>query len=234
MHRRAPALAAALLVVVAPSALAGCTSDTAGPAAEPAAGPRAAGSDGALLQPGEPGEPNATVDPDDADLESGDQWSHADVAFMQMMIPHHAQAMVMADLAERHADDRRVRVLAERIRGAQGPEILAMAAWLDERDLGVPSAAENPHDWDHSAHGHHAMRGMLTQAQLDRLAEARGRAFDRLFLRRMIAHHEGAIRMADDAAAESTDARVGEVIAEVGAVQSGEIARMRDLLDELS
>jgi uncharacterized protein (DUF305 family) len=78
------------------------------------------------------------------------------------------------------------------------------------------------------------MHGMLTHAQLDRLEAARGREFDRLFLRRMIQHHQGAITMADDAAPGSTDVRAGEIMAEVHAVQTGEIARMRDLLEDLA
>ena len=119
-----------------------------------------------------------------------------------------------------------------RIPGTEGHR--AMAAWLEERNLDVPSAAEDPSEWDHSEHGHNAMHGMLTHEQLDRLKAARGREFDRVFLRGMIQHHRGAIAMADDAAPESSDVRASEMMGEVAAVQSGEIARMRDLLAELA
>lgn len=239
--RRAVSSLSATLLLLAP--LTSCSSGAADSGADGGSGTstgKAAGetaddtkdTKGALLQPGEPGEPNATRDP--GDVEPEEQFSHSDAAFVQMMIPHHAQAIVMSELAKKRASDRRVKVMADRIRAAQGPEILAMAAWLEERNLDVPSAAEDPSEWDHSEHGHNAMHGMLTHEQLDRLKAARGREFDRVFLRGMIQHHRGAIAMADDAAPESSDVRASEMMGEVAAVQSGEIARMRDLLAELA
>ena len=239
--RRAVSSLSATLLLLAP--LTSCSSGAADSGADGGSGTstgKAAGetaddtkdTKGALRQPGEPGEPNATRDP--GDVEPEEQFSHSDAAFVQMMIPHHAQAIVMSELARKRASDRRVKVMADRIRAAQGPEILAMAAWLEERNLDVPSAAEDPSEWDHSEHGHNAMHGMLTHEQLDRLKAACGREFDRVFLRGMIQHHRGAIAMADDAAPESSDVRASEMMGEVAAVQSGEIARMRDLLAELA
>jgi uncharacterized protein (DUF305 family) len=228
--RRAVSSLSATLLLLVP--LTSCSSGAADSGADGGSGGSTGETQGTVLQPGEPGEPNATGDADDVEPE--DQFSHSDIAFVQMMIPHHAQAIVMSELAEKRASDRRVKVMADRIRSAQGPEILSMAAWLEERNLDVPSAAEDPREWDHSEHGHNAMHGMLTHAQLDRLEEARGLEFDRLFLRRMIQHHQGAIAMADDAAPESTDVIAGEIMAEVNAVQTGEIARMRDLLADLA
>ena len=151
---------------------------------------------------------------------------------MQMMVPHHAQAIVMSKLAEKHARSDRVRELAARIRAAQGPEILMMAAWLEERDMAVPTAAEDPSEWDHSEHGHNGMVGMLTDAQMDELARARGTAFDRLFLRAMVQHHEGAIDMADDVAVDGIDIMVSEVAADVALTQTAEIGRMQEMLDD--
>lgn len=224
-HRVAAPIAAAVAVL---ALLSGCTSES-----PEAAARRDQVAGGTVLQPGGPGEPNATADAGDVAGAEPD-FSESDVAFVQMMIPHHAQAIEMAKLAGEHAVDRRVKVLAERIRAGQGPEIIAMAAWLDERGIQVPSAAEDPLEWDHSDHGHNGMHGMLTDAELAALADARGHAFDRLFLERMVQHHEGAVQMADDAAPESTDIRVGEMISDIAAVQIGEIDRMRDLLTELS
>ena len=103
-----------------------------------------------VLQPGGPGEGNATISPEDAETAVEPELDEADVAVMQMMVPHHAQAIVMAELAEKHARSDRVRELAARIRAAQGPEILMMSAWLDERDMAVPTAAEDPSEWDPS------------------------------------------------------------------------------------
>ena len=208
--------------------LSACTSD------EPDAAAAAnRGDDGSpdVLQPGGPGEGNETISPEDAETAVQPEFNEADVAFMQMMVPHHAQAIVVAELAEKHARSDRVRELAARIRAAQGPEILMMAAWLEERDMAVPTAAEDPSEWDHSEHGHNGMVGMLTEAQMDELARARGAAFDRLFLEGMIQHHRGAIDMAGDVAVDGIDIMVGEVAADVALTQTAEVGRMRVMLD---
>lgn len=203
--------------------LSACTSD------EPEAAASGQDSPG-ILQPGGPGEDNATIAPEDAEKAVEPKFNEADVAFMQMMVPHHAQAIVMAKLAEKHAQSDRVRDLAARIRAAQGPEILMMAAWLKERDMAVPTAAEDPSEWDHSEHGHNGMMGMLTPVQMKTLGQARGAAFDRLFLEGMIQHHQGAIDMADDVAVDGIDIMVSEVASDVALTQTSEIGRMREIL----
>ena len=207
--------------------LSGCTSD------EPEAAASSGTGDGSpdVIQPGAPGEGNATISPEDAAQAVEPKFNEADVAFMQMMVPHHAQAIVMAKLAHEHAQDPKVRDLADRIRAAQGPEILMMAAWLEERDMAVPTAAEDPSEWDHSAHGHNGMMGMLTEQQMKQLAKADGARFDRLFLQGMIQHHEGAIDMADDVAVDGIDIMVSEVAADVALTQTAEIDRMRGMLE---
>ncbi len=207
-----------LLAVVLSVALGGCSSDS-----KPD-GPK-------VIQPGAPGEPNKSGDPEPASR--SDEWNHTDIAFMQMMIPHHHQALKMSALAEKHASSKGVRTLAERIRGAQAPEIQAMSAWLDERNIEVPRADADPMEYDHSKHGHNSMMGMMTPAQMKELSAARGERFDRLFLRGMIRHHAGAVDMAEDAAQDGTDMIVSEMSADVAATQSAEIGRMEDLLAEL-
>jgi uncharacterized protein (DUF305 family) len=227
LSRPLAALATGLALTLSLS-LSACTSD------EPDAAPAASrGDDGSpdVLQPGGPGEGNETISPEDAEKAVEPEFNEADVAFMQMMVPHHAQAIVMAELAEKHARSDRVRELAARIRAAQGPEILMMAAWLDERDMDVPTAAEDPSEWDHSQHGHNGMVGMLTEAQMQELTRARGAAFDRLFLNAMVQHHEGAIDMADDVAVDGIDIMVSEVAADVALTQTAEISRMQEMLD---
>lgn len=206
-------LAAALVV-----ALGGCSPDS------EADGPK-------VLQPGAPGEPNKSGDPDPT--ERSNEWNHTDVAFMQMMIPHHHQALEMSALADKHARSKSVRTLAERISGAQAPEIQAMSAWLDERNIEVPRVGDDPKKYDHSEHGHNAMMGMMTPAQMKELSAARGERFDRLFLKGMIRHHAGAVDMAEDAAQDGTDVIVSEMTADVAAIQSAEINRMQDLLAQL-
>ena len=207
--------------------LSACTSE------EPAGSAAGTSGDGSadILQPGGPGEDNATLAPEDAEKAVAPTFNEADVAFMQMMVPHHAQAIEMAKLAERHARSGDVRALAARIRAAQGPEILMMAAWLDERDMAVPTAAEDPSEWDHGQHGHNGMSGMLTETQMKELARARGAAFDRLFLEGMIQHHQGAIDMADDVAVDGADVMVSEVASDVALTQTAEVGRMREMLD---
>ena len=225
LSRPLAAVATGLALTLTMSA---CTSDE--PDATAAAN---SGDDGSpdVIQPGGPGEGNATISPEDAEKAVEPEFNEADVAFMQMMVPHHAQAIVMSELAEKHARSDRVRDLAARIRAAQGPEILMMAAWLEERDMAVPTAAEDPSEWDHSEHGHNGMAGMLTEAQMDELARARGAAFDRLFLHSMVQHHHGAIDMADDVAVDGIDIMVSEVAADVALTQTAEIDRMKEMLD---
>jgi uncharacterized protein (DUF305 family) len=150
-----------------------------------------------------------------------------------MMVPHHAQAVEMAKLARRHAVDPAVRRMAARIRAAQGPEILMMSAWLERQGVEVPQPGDDPREFDHSLHGHDPMMGMLTDPQLADLADARGVAFDRLFLRGMIRHHLGAVGMAENVATEGADVLVAELAADVHLTQNAEIARMRELLGEL-
>jgi len=207
-----------LLAATVAVALGGCSSDS-----EPE-GPK-------VLRPGAPGEPAASGDADTA--VQPNEWNHTDVAFMQMMIPHHHQALEMSALADKHARNQAVRSLAERISASQAPEIQAMSAWLDERKIEVPRADEDPTKYDHSQHGHNAMMGMMTPSQMKELSAARGERFDRLYLKGMIRHHAGAVDMAEDAAQDGSDVIVSEMTADVAATQSAEIDRMQNLLARL-
>ena len=220
-----------LLTVVALAAgMSACTGDTADDSPAPAAASDAPSPslEGTLIQPGEPGEPAVTGGT--PTVPEAPEYNHSDIAFVQMMIPHHAQALEMARLARRYAVGTSVRTLAARIRAAQGPEILTMSSWLEAQDVEVPKAGESAEEYDHGEHGHDPMRGMLTDAQMRRLAAARGAEFDRLFLRGMIQHHRGAIEMADAVAVGGSDLLVSELAADVKATQAAEIARMQDLL----
>jgi len=181
-----------------------------------------------VLRPGEPGEPAETVGPED--VPPAPAATHSDIAFVQMMVPHHGQALEMARLAPARASSSRVKALARRIEGAQGPEILELAAWLEAHDVEVPRDGEDAQEHDHSQHGHAAMAGMLTDAELRRLAASSGRRFDVLFLRGMIRHHLGAVEMAETVAVDGADIRVSEIAADVATGQRAEVDRMRDLL----
>lgn len=206
--------------------LAGCTAEDDSP--DEAAGTPSSSTDqeGNVLQPGLPGEPNTTLGPD-ATLEPGG-WTESDAEFLTMMIPHHAQALEMAELARTRAQDTEVRAIADRIGDAQGAEIVMMAGWLQEQGLDVPSAEDVA---DHLDMG--GMTGMLTPDEMDELAAAEGERFDALFLRGMVRHHAGAIDMARAARLTGGDVRVGEIADDTIASQSAEIGRMRDLLRRL-
>ena len=150
----------------------------------------------------------------------------ADISFAQLMIPHHQQAVEMADLALARETSLDVRQLAEAIKGAQDPEIQMMSGWLQE--WGAPMKMGD----DHGSHdmGGMTMSGMMTDEQMQALADATGADFDRMWLEMMIAHHEGAISMADQVKAESTNAEVTALADAVIAGQTAEIDTMTTLL----
>lgn len=146
----------------------------------------------------------------------------ADVMFVQMMIPHHDQAIEMADLVlDTPGIDPAVITLATEIKAAQGPEIEQMEQWLD--DWGMPSMPGG-----HGGHG--GMDGMLSEEELQRLDDAEGEEATRLFLEGMIEHHEGAIDMADDVIDDGENAAVRELADTIIVTQQAEIDLMRDLL----
>ena len=120
----------------------------------------------------------------------------ADVEFMQGMIPHHAQAVIMARWAATHGARADIQRLSERIAVAQSDEIRLMRRWLAERKQEVPDSMATRHIMKMGNMTHEElMPGMLTDEQMRALDAARGPAFDRLFLVGMIGHHEGAIGM---------------------------------------
>ncbi|MFG2888592.1 DUF305 domain-containing protein [Streptomyces sp. NPDC048248] len=210
--RRVIALTVTGLGLAASLALSGCSSDDT-PEASDTGGPR-------VVAPGEPGEPAKTLTADEAkQARRDDSPNSADFAYVQMMIVHHRQALVMTGLAGRHADDKQVSRVAERIAAAQRPEIGAMDGWLSR--YGGPR--------EQQGHQHAEMPGMATASELGRLRKARGTQFDELFLKLMIAHHNGAVTMATDALSEGNNVLVEEMANDVIAQQSAEIARMQKM-----
>jgi uncharacterized protein (DUF305 family) len=170
----------------------------------------------------------ACGDDDDAAVGSSDteavaEHNDADVTFAQDMIPHHRQAVEMADLAVDRAEDERVLDLAERIKAAQDPEIQEMTGWLEDWDEEVP--AEGEHSMD-------GMTGMMSDEDMTALEAASGAEFDEMFLTMMITHHQGAVEMATT---EIADGQAPEAIALAEAIieaQEAEIAEMQALLGE--
>ena len=126
-------------------------------------------------------------------------YNQADVEFMQGMIPHHAQAVVMAGMAKSHGARPDVVILCERIVVAQRDEIQLMRTWLLDRGQFVPAADATHHKMKHGDMEHDMlMPGMLSPEEMAALDKARGPEWDRLFLLGMIKHHEGALKMVDD------------------------------------
>lgn len=203
-------------LVVLGVVLAGC-----GSAAAPA-GP-------AVIVPGGPGE-SAQVMPgaEAAERRTPVPVSPADVEFVAAMVPHHQQALALAALAPGRAVSPGVLAIADRISAVQGAEIAMMQSWLDGQDDALGGGHGAGHDGGHEGGPH---PGMATPEQIDALEAADGPAFDRMFLDLMIAHHEGALVMADAVrAGGGTDVLVSQMADDVTATQSAEISRMRDLL----
>ncbi|MBL0939288.1 MAG: DUF305 domain-containing protein [Gemmatimonadaceae bacterium] len=160
----------------------------------------------------------------------------ADVQFMQGMIGHHAQALDMSALVDSRTKRPEMLSLAERIAVSQKDEIAIMRAWLEQKKQPVPAT----HDMSAHHAGHTAeaavMPGMLSPAQMDSLGAAQHERFDVLFLRYMIQHHEGALRMVAtllETPRGAHDPQVFQFAADVDADQRAEIRRMRALLDRL-
>ncbi|MCB5178364.1 DUF305 domain-containing protein [Streptomyces antimicrobicus] len=149
----------------------------------------------------------------------------ADTAFAQGMIPHHRQAVEMADLAPSRAASSEVKELAAAIKKAQDPEIKTLTGWLTA--WGAPVPAEGAAD--HSAHGAGGA-GMMTAAELEKLKAATGKEFDTAFMELMIKHHEGAVAMARTEKAEGAHADAKAMAEAIITSQSAEIDHMKKLL----
>ena len=168
------------------------------------------------------------------------EFTKADVMFMTGMIAHHAQALIMSDLAPENNASQSVQTLAARIINAQKDEIKTMQSWLRLRDQPVPEVKINGlelmiHGVDHKM-DHTNMAGMLSPAQLKELSKAKGQEFDRLFLKYMIDHHRGAVTMVtklfNTDGAASGDAAF-KLASEIQVDQRTEIARMQRMLDNI-
>jgi len=165
-------------------------------------------------------------------------FTQADVKFMTGMITHHAQALIMCDLASKNDASPAVQTLCSRIINSQSDEIKTMQNWLRERGQPVPEVVlsglkvgiegvPNPILF---------MSGMLTDEQMQELAAARGKEWDRLFLTGMIMHHTGAVNMVtnlfkNDGAAQ--DERAFKLASDINVDQRTEIARMERMLEGL-
>ncbi|MFI1932126.1 DUF305 domain-containing protein [Streptomyces sp. NPDC020330] len=220
IHRRSAVLRSTALAATAVAAvlvLGACESGSGDGTSD-----RAKDADPGVVAPGRPGEPARTLSAEEAIKEAGqDTANSADFRYTRMMIEHHGQALVMTGLVPERASADTVKRLADRISAGQKPEIGAMEGWLKR----------NGGDRRTEHHDHATMPGMATDAQLEKLRAAKGKAFDKLFLELMITHHQGAITMATEALTEGNDVIVEEMASDVVAQQTVEINRMRGLMD---
>lgn len=185
------------------------------------------------------GSRHATMSPVEKARADSAKWPYtqADIDFMSGMIHHHAQAIVMANLAPTHNAGASVSTLCARIINAQTDEIRVMQQWLRERNQPVPEP--NPKGMKMVMDGvEHIMPmpGMLTDAQMDSLKAAQGKRFDELFLRFMIQHHQGAVTMVKtliSSRGAALDETVFKVASDINVDQETEIARMQKMLFNL-
>ncbi len=198
------------------------------------------GGSSALAQQPAPQGGSTLTPAEQAKADSGrPPFTAADTKFMQGMIMHHTQAVIMAQWAPTHGARPDVIRLCERINVAQRDEIVFMQRWLKERHQYVPEA--NFTDWHAGLAmaampgmpGMGAMPGMLTADQMTKLDAARGPDFDRLFLVDMIQHHTGALTMVNDLFESEGAGQDGDIFkfaSDVGADQTAEIGRMELML----
>jgi uncharacterized protein (DUF305 family) len=161
-------------------------------------------------------------------------YSEADVDFMAGMIPHHAQAVLIAGWAESHGARPDLRRLCERQVVGQRDEIETMRNWLRDRGQAVPDPKATHHRMKMNGVEHDMlMPGMLSPEELARLDKARGPEWDRLFLEAMIRHHQGALKMVDDlfnAHGALQDEDVFKFVSDIYADQTTEIEFMKKML----
>ena len=165
---------------------------------------------------------------DDATTSSNAQFNDADVTFATEMIPHHQQAVEMAELAADRAPSPEIRQLAEDIEAAQGPEIETMTQWLKNWGQETPSGS-----MDHGDMGHgdsQEMPGMMDEAEMTQLMKSDGATFDQMFLQMMVEHHEGVIEMARTEQANGENPDAVALAKQIESDQEAEIATMKDLL----
>ena len=153
------------------------------------------------------------------------QFNDADVRFAQMMIPHHQQAVEMSDIIlAKDGIDRQVTKLAEQIKQAQQPEINTMTGWLQSWGQPVNGGMGGMNDGD---------SGMMNEEDMQQLRAADASTGQRLFLRGMVAHHQGAVAMAQDEIANGSNPDAIKLAENIVKTQNAEIATMEELLQQI-
>ncbi|KGN31494.1 hypothetical protein N802_03765 [Knoellia sinensis KCTC 19936] len=236
---------AAALLVVTTGALAVALTRDDDPRPAQAARPT---STAPVVQLGAPGQPNRTLSPNEA-APSAIAHTAADVAFMEGMVAHHEQALVMTALTRTNTSNSDLALMAERMDVSQRDEIVLLQNWLKQHASGSADASGTV--GGHAGHGStgvgtrsatptgsggaatHTMPGMLSDTELAQLRSARGAEFDRLFLQYMIRHHEGAIVMVEELLTGGEGGQASDVFLvaqDMSSDQGIEIAKMKAML----
>jgi len=189
-----------------------------------------------IIQPGAPGEPSKKLDEKAATNIANTSYIKADVKFLQGMIVHHEQAIIMSEMANERTNNKTILDLAKRIDVSQKDEINFMESWLKQRNEYADSS-HNDHHIHESHHMHMNMAGMATPKQLNDLSNSKSTDFDRLFLQLMITHHDGALEMVEELKkypGNAYDPILNEFVSDLVNDQGVEIERMNGILVGLS
>lgn len=155
----------------------------------------------------------------------------ADITFVTDMLPHHAQAVEMADMALSRDTNAEVKALAAQIKGAQAPEISAMSGWLVGWGKSVPSTGSG-HDM--GGMGGMGGDGMMSASEMSSLDAASGTAFATMWLTDMVTHHKGAVAMAKTELTSGQNGEAKSLATRIIASQSIEIDTMTKLMATLA
>jgi len=190
-----------------------------------------------IVLPGAPGQSARTLSAEEAINIADNSYSPDDVLFMQNMIPHHAQAVELADLVDTRSNLKELVDVAGRIGVTQADEIKFMEDWLKERGEPLLPTGENASSAHDGHNGFHHMEGMASPEDMAKLATLEGTEFDQLWLTLMITHHEGALTMVEDLTDQpgsAYDPVLFEFTNDIINDQTDEIERMSAVLGSLS
>lgn len=210
-HARARAAAAAVVAALTAATLSACGSSSSQTSAST---PAAASA---------PSSATSASGPSSATSASAADHNQADVMFSMMMVPHHAQAVEMADLVPGRTENAELRALATQIKDAQQPEIDRMTGWLTGWGM-TPMTDMSEHM------GHMGMDGMMSEEEMTELEGLTGAKFDTMWLEMMIRHHEGAIEMAQQVLDTGSHQPTKELAEAIISGQQAEFDRMRTML----
>jgi len=181
-----------------------------------------------IIQPGLPGTASKEINSEEAINIANTGFTKDDTVFMNHMIVHHEQALTLSRLAPNRTNTQEILDLAGRIDVSQEDEISFMQGWLEERNIEVHA---------HMSMHHMKMMGMASDQDIAELSRSKGMEFDELFLRLMIAHHEGALDMVKELKRQpgsAYDPLMFEFVSDLSNDQGVEIERMNTLLTGLS